>query len=117
MKSYKIITSFVSPEGLQALANKIGIDFMIFILICLKMLYIVFQYGCKLILIQRILIGLKAILKKTLNREPWGQKKIREMFYWIMGGIQSYGFLCIFIVAFLQFLALVRGCNPSEPIL
>ena len=68
MKKYKIKISFVSPEGPKAWSNMPGINFMIFILCSFIIFsnlksYIVFQYGKELVLIQRISIGLEAILE------------------------------------------------------
>ena len=68
MKNFKIKTSFVRPEGPKARANKIGINFMIFLLLgilgCLQYNTIHhFQYSSEPVLIQRILIGFEAILE------------------------------------------------------
>ena len=74
MKSFKIKSFLVSFEGPKTTkANKTGIDFMIFILIlvenfCNTMLYIIFQYCWEPVLIQRKLIGFKAILKYIIWR-------------------------------------------------
>ena len=54
MKNYKIYSSYVSPEGM--------IFILIFVEICNTMLYMSFQWGWKLVLIQRILIGFEAVL-------------------------------------------------------
>ena len=93
IKKIKTITRFVIPKGMKVRANKTGINFLIFISICMDivcntMLYMSFQYSWELVLIQQILISLEAILKnrilphrilreKTIHyqgwREPWQQ--------------------------------------------
>ena len=50
----------------QHFDNKTGINFMIFI-VGLTMLYIIFQFGWEAGLIQQILTGFEAILKKILD--------------------------------------------------
>ena len=52
-------------------AYKVGNDFFYYswIVVCNWLLYIVFLYGMKPDPIQRILIGLKAILEKPIHKE------------------------------------------------
>ncbi len=69
MKNYKIKTSF---EGPKALANKNVTNFIIWILILLKigcnsMLYMIFKHDREPVLIQWLLTGFKAILENFLN--------------------------------------------------
>ena len=69
IKNYKIIASFVSLEGPKVRVNETGFNFMIFNLIfvqiaCNTMLYKILQYVLEPVLIQRIFIGLEAILEK-----------------------------------------------------
>ena len=75
MKNYKIKTSFVKARnerpGLTKLVFMLGFYFNI----CdvYAMLYIIFKDGWEQIQIQRIIIGLEAILeKKALRCKTWG---------------------------------------------
>ncbi len=66
-----IKTIYVTPEGLKALANKTGTNFMIFILIfvenfCNTMLYTKFQYVSELVLLQWALVSFEVILINTI---------------------------------------------------
>ena len=83
---------YIHKECPMAQANKIGIRFMIFILIfltCKSMLYMIFQYGWEPVVIQWILFGLEAILEKYIPgssiRRPSGCSKphrYRRCCYW-----------------------------------
>ena len=70
MKNDMVKTSFVSPEKKKSLANKTAIDITIFFVIvkifCDTMLYMIFQYCWKPVLIQRISIGFEAVLETVL---------------------------------------------------
>ena len=70
-KKYNIKTSFVTPEGLKARADKTDINLFtifVFILVDICRKYIIFQYDWKPVLIQQILIGLKAKLEWIIHQ-------------------------------------------------
>ena len=73
-KIIKLKQFSLSPERPIARANKASSNLMIFILnlilvenFCNRIIYKIFQYGLESVLIQRILIGLEAILETPLQ--------------------------------------------------